>query len=64
MGPHLADQLLLPLAIVGGFFITAAPTQHTLTNMETINAFVSGCLDMQETADGMKRIFRAIKSTV
>ncbi|MGD8914547.1 MAG: RNA 3'-terminal phosphate cyclase [Candidatus Thiodiazotropha sp.] len=56
VGPHLADQLLLPLAIGGGDFITAKPTQHTLTNMETINAFVPGCLDREETADGMTRL--------
>jgi RNA 3'-terminal phosphate cyclase (ATP) len=58
VGPHLADQLLLPLAIAGGVFVTAKPTLHTLTNMETINAFVPGCLDREETAEGMTRIFR------
>jgi RNA 3'-terminal phosphate cyclase (ATP) len=58
VGPHLADQLLLPLVIAGGAFITAKPTQHTLTNMETINAFLPGCLDREETADGMTRIFQ------
>jgi RNA 3'-terminal phosphate cyclase (ATP) len=58
VGPHLADQLLLPLAIAGGIFITAKPTQHTLTNMETINAFLPGCLDMEEMTDDLTRIFR------
>ncbi len=58
VGPHLADQLLLPLAIAGGEFVTGKPTQHTLTNMETINAFMPDCLASQETADGMTRIFR------
>lgn len=62
VGPHLADQLLLPLAIAGGDFITAKPTQHTLTNLETINAFVPGCLGMEETAGGMTRIFRGNES--
>ncbi|WP_428253033.1 RNA 3'-terminal phosphate cyclase [Gynuella sp.] len=62
VGPHLADQLLLPLAIAGGAFITAKPTQHTLTNMETINNFLPGCLDMEETANGMTRIFRRNES--
>ena len=57
VGPHLADQLLLPLAIAGGAFATAKPTQHTLTNMETINAFLPGCLAIEETANGMTRIF-------
>jgi len=59
VGPHLADQLLLPLAVAGGTFITAKPTQHTLTNLETINAFVPGCLDTEETTDGKTRIFRS-----
>jgi RNA 3'-terminal phosphate cyclase (ATP) len=58
VGPNLADQLLLPLAIAGGVFVTANPTQHTQTNMETINAFMPGCLDMLETAEGTTRIFR------
>jgi RNA 3'-terminal phosphate cyclase (ATP) len=58
VGPYLADQLLLPLAIAGGVFNTARPTQHTLTNIETINAFMPGCLDMKETTDGITRIFR------
>jgi RNA 3'-terminal phosphate cyclase (ATP) len=58
VGPHLADQLLLPLAIAGGAFITTKPTQHTLTNMETINAFIPDCLDMEVMMAGMTRIFR------
>ncbi len=58
VGPHLADQLLLPLTIAGGAFITEKPTQHTQTNMATINAFLPGCLGMEETADGRTRIFR------
>lgn len=62
VGPHLADQLLLPLAIAGGAFITAKPTQHTLTNMETINAFVPDCLNLEEKDDGMTRIFRRTAS--
>jgi RNA 3'-terminal phosphate cyclase (ATP) len=57
VGPHLADQLLLPLAIAGGVFITGKPTQHTLTNMETINAFMPGCLEMEEAADSMTWVF-------
>lgn len=38
---HLADQLLLPLALAGeGEFITRAPSSHTLTNIETIRRFL------------------------
>jgi RNA 3'-terminal phosphate cyclase (ATP) len=41
VGSHLADQLLLPLALTGsGRFITMKPSSHTLTNMKVINAFM------------------------
>ena len=37
---HLADQLLLPIALGGcGEFITTTPTQHTLTNIAVIEQF-------------------------
>jgi len=40
VGPHLADQLLLPLALgSGGVFRTFAPTEHFHTNVETIAMF-------------------------
>jgi RNA 3'-terminal phosphate cyclase (ATP) len=38
---HLADQLLLPLALAGGgSFTTTKPTLHTTTNAETIARFL------------------------
>jgi len=41
VGFHLADQLLIPMALGGGgSFITQAPTNHTLTNMEVIAMFL------------------------
>jgi RNA 3'-terminal phosphate cyclase (ATP) len=41
VGPHLADQLLLPLASgPGGRFTTMEPTPHTLTNARVIAAFL------------------------
>lgn len=41
VGEHLADQLLLPLALAGhGSFKTVAPSQHTLTNIEVIKRFL------------------------
>lgn len=41
VGPHLADQLLLPLALAGGgSFVTQAPTEHTRTNIAVIEKFL------------------------
>ncbi len=41
VGPYLADQLLIPLAMAGGgSFLTLAPTLHTTTNMEIIRKFL------------------------
>ena len=41
VGEHLADQLLLPLALAGeGSFLTGPPTPHTLTNMAVIEQFL------------------------
>ncbi|MCX8049692.1 MAG: RNA 3'-terminal phosphate cyclase [Methylohalobius sp.] len=41
VGPHLADQLLLPLALAGGGrFLTTPPTLHTTTNIWVIEQFL------------------------
>jgi RNA 3'-terminal phosphate cyclase (ATP) len=41
VGPHLADQLLLPMALAGrGEFLTQKPTLHTQTNIEVIREFM------------------------
>ena len=41
IGEHLADQLLVPLALAeAGSFVTCEPTSHTLTNIEIIRRFV------------------------
>jgi len=41
VGPHLADQLVLWLAIAGGGrFRTVEPTAHTRTQCEVIRAFL------------------------
>jgi RNA 3'-terminal phosphate cyclase (ATP) len=41
VGEHLADQLLLPMALLqGGAFITLPPTLHTTTNAEVIKRFL------------------------
>jgi RNA 3'-terminal phosphate cyclase (ATP) len=41
VGSHLADQLLLPLALAGkGSFLTVPPSLHTRTNLQVIRAFL------------------------
>src|SRR6185437_7524199 len=41
VGPHLADQLLLPIAMAGGgSFVTYEPTEHTRTNIQVIQRFL------------------------
>jgi RNA 3'-terminal phosphate cyclase (ATP) len=57
VGAHLADQLLLPLALAGGgSFLTLPPTAHTLTNAKVIEAFLGLTLDAQELAPGCWRL--------
>ena len=52
VGEHLADQLLLPLAIAaGGSFRTVRPTDHTTTNAAVIARFLGeGAVTMAEQA--------------
>ncbi len=41
VGCHLADQLLIPLALAGGgSFTTVTPTPHTTTNIEVVKKFL------------------------
>ena len=41
VGEHLADQLLLPLALAkGGSFVTGQPSGHTTTNLDVIRRFL------------------------
>lgn len=51
VGPFLADQLLLPLAILAitvGSFSIGKLTSHSLTNLETIHRFLSDRLLRRE----------------
>ena len=42
IGEHLADQLLIPMALAkGGIFTTLAPSRHTHTNIDIIAQFLS-----------------------
>ena len=46
---YLADQLLLPMAIAGGgSFRTGKPSQHSLTNAQVIERFLSVSIDFQQ----------------
>jgi len=42
VGPHLADQLVLPAALAQGttIFVTSAVTDHLLTNLSVVQAFL------------------------
>ena len=41
VGEHLADQLLIPMALAGGgAFRTLTPTPHTLTNVSVVQRFL------------------------
>src|SRR5205085_1531691 len=41
VGEHLADQLLIPMALArGGSYTTGAPSLHTTTNIEVIKKFL------------------------
>ncbi|MGL4963430.1 MAG: RNA 3'-terminal phosphate cyclase [Inquilinus sp.] len=55
VGPHLADQLLLPMALgAGGRFQTVEPTPHTLTNIAVIEAFLGPRIAVtRRTGDGV-----------
>jgi len=54
VGPYLADQLLIPLAMAGGTFITGAPTGHTRTNALVIARFHRRRLSMDRRADAYR----------
>jgi len=56
VGEHLADQLLLPLALAGGgAFGTVKLTRHTQTNMDIIGKFLPVDFNVQ-AKDGAYRI--------
>jgi RNA 3'-terminal phosphate cyclase (ATP) len=49
VGEHLADQLLLPLALAGGgAFLTGDLSLHATTNIETIRKFLDVAVDVRE----------------
>lgn len=57
VGPQLADQLLLPMALAcKGLFVTLEPTTHALTNMEVIRAFTGLTIHAEEVSHGVWRV--------
>lgn len=57
VGVHLADQLLLPMALAGGgVFHTLAISDHTRTNMALIEQFLPVKFAVEQLASGEKRI--------
>jgi len=53
VGEHLADQLLVPLALgAGGTFRTLKPTSHTLTNIEVLKRFLPVDVRVREERGG------------
>lgn len=52
VGEHLADQLLIPLALAGsGSYRTGPPSLHTTTNIEVIKKFLRVEIEVQELHD-------------
>ncbi|MFL6207292.1 MAG: RNA 3'-terminal phosphate cyclase [Pyrinomonadaceae bacterium] len=53
VGEHLADQLLIPLALAGGGSYTTGPLSlHTTTNIEVIKKFLPVEIETQELRGG------------
>ena len=60
---HLADQLLLPMALAGGGeFVTSTPTQHTLTNIAVIEKFSNLRFTVKQSTNGSSLISICSKS--
>lgn len=61
VGRHLADQLLLPMALAGsGSFTTMVPDAHVPTNISIIEKFLPVKISISD-ADRGKRIIRVIR---
>jgi RNA 3'-terminal phosphate cyclase (ATP) len=49
VGPYLADQLLIPVALAGkGRYRTTAPTRHTETNRVVVQRFLEVAISMRQ----------------
>jgi RNA 3'-terminal phosphate cyclase (ATP) len=57
VGVHLADQLLLPLALSGGGrYMTLRPSLHTTTNIAVLQKFMALRIDCKELGPDRWRI--------
>ena len=57
VGEHLADQLLLPLAVGrGGSFTTTPLSSHSTTNIDVIRRFVDVEIAVEELSRGVTRV--------
>jgi RNA 3'-terminal phosphate cyclase (ATP) len=55
IGPHLADQLLLPMALTGGGqFTTLRATPHTITNAAIIEKFLPVEISIEEPSSQLR----------
>jgi RNA 3'-terminal phosphate cyclase (ATP) len=48
---HLADQLLVPLALYGGQFHCRELSQHTKTNIDVIHTFLGDVIKVEEEGE-------------
>ncbi len=57
IGKHLADQLLIPMALAGGgSFLTMTPGNHVITNIRTIEQFLGCRFRIEPEVAGRTRI--------
>lgn len=57
VGEHLADQLLVPMALgAGGSFVTGPLSSHSLTNIETIGRFLPGAVTTENAGERRTRV--------
>jgi RNA 3'-terminal phosphate cyclase (ATP) len=57
VGEHLADQLMLPMALAGsGAYVTGPLSQHSLTNADTIGKFLAVWFEVRELGGGKCRV--------
>lgn len=58
VGEHLADQLLIPMALAvgGGSYVTCPPSLHTTTNSQVIQKFLDVEISTSQVAERMWKI--------